>query len=286
MVWLDPMPVPDDLSMAYKNYYTHGDNQFRSVTFMYSKYVYRILVDAFLSVGGIPAERRRAALMFLGDREPGSVLDVGCGEGNFLGQMARRGWAVTGVDFDADAVEAARRAHRIDVRVGTVDTMIDTGMTFDVVTASHVIEHVPDPAEFLAKCRRLLRPGGCMVLRTPNIDSLGHRRYKRFWRGLEPPRHLHLFSAASLAAIARTAGFSCTSVFTSSVAAEGMLTASYILEKKGRYPAPGLTAMEQIRFKLLAPVLGLWGKIRWWSDRTSGEEICAVLTNAASAAVE
>lgn len=282
LVWLDPMPLPEDLSAAYKDYYTHGEKLSRSAVFRSAKYLYRLLVDAFLMIGGIPMERKRAALMFIGDRTPGALLDVGCGQGNFLALMVKRGWSVMGVDFDADAVEAARKTHNLNVRVGTVDTMLDTGITFDVVTASHVIEHVPDPVEFLAKCRRLLRPGGSMVLRTPNVDSVGHRRYRRFWRGLEPPRHLHLFTVAALERFARTAGFARVDCFTSSVAAEGMLTASHILEKKGRYPPPKLTIVEHVQYKLLAPILGLRGKIAWLLDRSSGEEICAVLTNAAS----
>jgi hypothetical protein len=61
-----------------------------------------------------------------------------------------------------------------------------------------------------------------------------------------------------------------------------MLTASHILEKKGRYPPPKLTIVEHVQYKLLAPILGLRGKIAWLLDRSSGEEICAVLTNAAS----
>jgi SAM-dependent methyltransferase len=191
-----------------------------------------------------------------------------------------------GVDFDADAVDAARRTHNLNVRIGTVDTMIDTGIKFDVVTASHVIEHVPDPIDFLWKCRRLLRPGGCMVLRTPNIDSLGHRRYRQFWRGLEPPRHLHLFTVSALETLANRAGFVRANCFTSSVAAEGMLTASHVLEKKGRYPPSKLTIVEHLQYKSLAPLLGLRGKIAWLSDRSSGEEICAVLTNAATASAE
>jgi SAM-dependent methyltransferase len=138
------MPLPEDLSAAYKDYYTHGEKLSRSAVFRSAKYLYRLLVDAFLMIGGIPMERKRAALMFIGDRTPGALLDVGCGQGNFLALMVKRGWSVMGVDFDADAVEAARKTHNLNVRVGTVDTMLDTGITFDVVTASHVIEHVPD----------------------------------------------------------------------------------------------------------------------------------------------
>ena len=69
---------------------------------------------------------------------------------------------------------------------------------FDVITLSHVLEHLHDPKGVLQACHRLLKPGGQLWLETPNIDSLGHRQYGRNWRGLEPPRHLVLFNPRSL----------------------------------------------------------------------------------------
>lgn len=279
MLWLDPMPLTLDLSLAYQDYYTHGAESSGSVLFRISKPVYRFLVDCFLLLGGIPMERKRSGLMFLGNRPPATLLDVGCGRGDFLAKMVKRGWAVAGVDFDKDAADAARRLYGIDVRVGTVDTMVASGMTFDVVTASHVIEHVPDPNEFLSQCRRLLRPGGCMILRTPNVESFGHRRYGSSWRGLEPPRHLHLFTASSLGACGVRAGFKYVRCFTSSIGAEAMLIASRCLMKLGSYRPSKLSRMETLECKILGPLLALRGKIAWLLDRTSGEEICAVFAD-------
>jgi SAM-dependent methyltransferase len=283
VIWLDPMPVPEDLSQAYRDYYTHGNDPGRSLVFKASKALYRVLVDVFLSSGGIPAERKRATMMYVGDRPPGTILDIGCGHGVFLSLMAKRGWTVKGVDFDEAAVNAARRLHGIDVRVGTADVFIDSGETFDVVTASHVVEHVPDPIEFLTQCRRLLKPGGCFVLRTPNVDSIGHRRYGRNWRGLEPPRHLHLFTINALERCGRVAGFSGIHSFTTSVGAEGILLASHFLETEGSFRPMHLSRGSALKSKFLGPLFALRGKVAWWFDQSSGEEICAVLTNGSSA---
>jgi 2-polyprenyl-3-methyl-5-hydroxy-6-metoxy-1,4-benzoquinol methylase len=285
LLWLDPMPVPEDLHLAYQDYYTHGDPD-KSLAHQLGKRAYALLLDAVLSIAGIPAERKRAALMFVGDRAPGTLLDVGCGHGVFLSVMAKRGWTVTGVDFDPAAVEAARTEHGLDVHVGTVDTMVDRGMSFDVVTASHVVEHVPDPVSFLAQCRRLLRPGGRVVLKTPNAASLGARQYGRAWRGLEPPRHLHIFTAAALEACARRAGFTGGDYFTSSVGADGILGASRILARKHSYRPHELSRMEAAEFRLMRPLLALHAKRAWWRDKTSGEELCAVLTNDIAASAE
>ena len=72
---------------------------------------------------------------------------------------------------------------------------------FDAVTMSHVIEHVPDPVAFLDKCRRVLRPGGRLVLSTPNVRSLGHKRFRQSWRGLEPPARYSKYTVRSAARI-------------------------------------------------------------------------------------
>jgi SAM-dependent methyltransferase len=277
LLWLDPMPLAEDLSAAYHDYYTHGA-PLRSAPYRLSRHLYRSLINGFLSLRGISSERRRADLMFIDDMAPATLLDVGCGEGSFLAAMAKRGWKVTGVDFDEAAAKAARNAHGLEVHTGTIDTIVAAGMTFDVVTASHVIEHVPDPLEFLVQCRRLLRPGGRVVLRTPNARSWGHRRYGRAWRGLEPPRHLHIFTSAALNACARKAGFEHCRDFTSSRGAEIILTESHFLETKGSFRPQELSLAEQLRRRVLAPALALRAKRAWVSEPGSGEELYAVLT--------
>ena len=70
--------------------------------------------------------------------------------------------------------------------------------SFDAVIMSHVIEHVPQPRELLAECARLLKLGGRLVMLTPNAESFGLDYYGRCWRGLEPPRHLQIFSQPAL----------------------------------------------------------------------------------------
>jgi SAM-dependent methyltransferase len=272
------MPVPEDLPIAYQDYYTHGD-PVKPVLVRIARHLYRFATDLLLSIAGIPAERKRARLMFMGDRPPAALLDVGCGHGTFLAAMAERGWQVAGVDFDPAAVEAARSVHGLDVLVGTVDTMVERGTSFDVVTASHVVEHVPDPVEFLAQCRRLLRPGGRVVLKTPNADSFGSRRYGRAWRGLEPPRHLHIFTIAALESCARKAGFAGSRCFTSSAGADVILVASRFLAAKGSYRPHELSRLDAVQSRILGPLLALRAKFAWLLDKNSGEEICAVLTN-------
>lgn len=136
----------------------------------------------------------------------GRLLDVGCGNGTFLGVAAACGWHVTGLEPDPmAAAQAAGCGH--EVQVAGLDALDDLEAQYDVITMSHVIEHLHDPARALVQCHRLLRPGGRLWLETPNAESIGHQRFGRHWRGLEAPRHLVLFAATGLSRLLRRAGF-------------------------------------------------------------------------------
>jgi len=216
LLWLDPMPLPEDLGLAYRGYFTHADAG--------ASRVRRVALALHRGVNALPAawsglarQRRLMEVMFLDPQPQGRLLDVGCGDGSFLNSMRRRGWQVEGVDFDPAAADQARRRYQLTVHVGDLAQAKLSAETFDAVTLRHVIEHVPDPVAVLAECRRLLRSGGRLVVVTPNTESWGLERFQADWMGLDPPRHLHLFAARSLAACARRAGWS--SVRTSSTAA-------------------------------------------------------------------
>lgn len=116
------------------------------------------------------------------------------------------GWDVVGVDFDEKGVLNAR-SKGLNVHHGDLVAQEFEGGIFDAVVMSHVIEHVPDPLRILKECFRILKPGGVLVVLTPNTLSLGHKLYGRNWRGLEPPRHLHLFNTNALQNLALDAGF-------------------------------------------------------------------------------
>jgi len=152
------------------------------------------------------AEAAGFSVMYLPRVAGGEVLDVGCGGGAFLERMRELGWRVVGVEPDPRAVEVARTRRGLDVREGTLEEHRFADGRFDAVTSSHVIEHVHDPLAFLGECARVTRSGGRVVVVTPNTESLGRRRLGVAWIGLDPPRHLHLFSRATLRRLAARVG--------------------------------------------------------------------------------
>jgi 2-polyprenyl-6-hydroxyphenyl methylase/3-demethylubiquinone-9 3-methyltransferase len=102
-----------------------------------------------------------------------SLLDIGCGGGLIAEPMTRLGFAVTGIDADAEAVAAARSHARemglaIDYSLATAESLAEAGTCFDAVLALEVIEHVADPAAFFASIGALVRPGGAFVGATLN----------------------------------------------------------------------------------------------------------------------
>src|SRR5262249_9088403 len=122
---------------------------------------------------------------------PGSdtarVLDVGCADGRLLTwyreAIPGRRIETYGIDIGEAAVEQARKAGPIAVAGRfEVDTELPNG-TFDLIVASHVIEHVDDPVGFARRAAELLKPGGLFMFATPNVDSADVRRFGRFWGG-------------------------------------------------------------------------------------------------------
>lgn len=138
------------------------------------------------------------------------VLDVGCGTGGFLRQLAALGWEVWGIEPSAEVAQAAvERLVVAEARIyaGVAEDADFAEGTFDLVTMWHVLEHLHDPKGVLAKAARWLRPGGTLRLAVPNIASLESRLFGRLWFGLDVPRHLHHFSRATVCRLLESCGF-------------------------------------------------------------------------------
>lgn len=97
------------------------------------------------------------------------VLDVACGEGYGSAAMLKAGASsVVGVDIAPEVCEHARRKYGVDARVGDALALPLDDASVDLVVSFETIEHVTDPAKFLAECARVLRPGGMLIVSTPN----------------------------------------------------------------------------------------------------------------------
>jgi 2-polyprenyl-3-methyl-5-hydroxy-6-metoxy-1,4-benzoquinol methylase len=224
VAYLSPRPDRASISQAYINYYTHTSEK-DDLVHRYLRSIKSVLSEKYFAVvsgSGSMVDRivylvikllfplslyfdAKSRHIFNLKKQPGKLLDIGCGNGEFLKFAEHYGWQAVGVDFDTEAVKEARSGG-LDARLGDID-VIDSGERYDYITLSHVVEHVYDPVELLRTCYGLLNHGGVLWLETPNIESMGYAYYKSNWRGLEPPRHIMLFNMKSLDEILLKVGF-------------------------------------------------------------------------------
>jgi 2-polyprenyl-3-methyl-5-hydroxy-6-metoxy-1,4-benzoquinol methylase len=193
-VYLDPRPTQQEIGQyypeSYKEYTTRIDDEPNPFIRWNRQY-------------GM-AKRCRAVT---NRRPPGRLLDVGCGTGLYMDAMRKRGWEVWGEDMTPIAVRFARERFGLDVFEGTLEQAAYPDAHFDVVTLWNVIEHVPDPPATLREIARILRPGGLVVMGTPNVDALDAHVFGRYWALWEAPRHFNVFSPETLGRVLRQEGF-------------------------------------------------------------------------------
>lgn len=195
---------------AYATYHTHTRKRDHRLAKSLLSLAHRLIRLAYLPAfiaSGLKRDAGALRFMMLGDIAPGRLLDVGCGGGRFLRRMQKRGWQVVGTDFDEQATRKVSGRYGIETHVGDLPHCGLPAASFDAITLSQTIEHLYDPKATLQECLRLLKPGGLLVMTTPNAASIGATEFGASWRGWEAPRHLQLFTVDSLSALAQTVGF-------------------------------------------------------------------------------
>jgi len=135
-----------------------------------------------------------------------AAFELGCAAGRYLLELQERGWVVRGVELCGPPAEAARR-RGLDVIEGTLDTVDLEKEQFDLAAAWMVIEHVPEPRQTLSQLRRVLRPGGRLLLSVPNARCWQRRLFGRYWYGWDVPRHLQHFGPAGISRLLKDTGF-------------------------------------------------------------------------------
>jgi SAM-dependent methyltransferase len=179
--------------------------------------------DAYAESGGYGwyldalAQRRfeagRRLRWLLSGVRPASLLEAGCAAGFFLEAARTAGIAASGVEMCGYATRYAVEHLGLPVRQGAFEASTPA-RPVDVVCAFHVLEHVDDPARFLAAARRALLPDGWLALEVPNIESAAASRIGAGWHAIAPAYHRWHFSIGTLTRLLADHGFEVVTVDT------------------------------------------------------------------------
>lgn len=287
LVWLEPPPSFKDLTELYTKYYkrsapNEGDSNFDfrkfieeailAGSFGYGKHVPQPLKRNLGWLFGVFSPLRNRIgrrIMFLDGHRRGRLLDIGCGTGWLLSLMRRLGWEVAGVEPSAEAAVVAQERFGLQVFIGALEEAMFKNDTFDAITMQHVFEHLTDPVGTLNECFRVLRPGGQIVIVTPNVESLAHKIFKRSWLEVAPPWHTYLWSPRALGSCIEKIGF--TTVKCNTMIQFDRWIQSWIILKLHPSQEYVTSELQRIypRWRFLANVGGLLGS----SSKRLGDEI-------------
>jgi len=192
LVFLHPQPSEAFLDEHYQHYLPTGGP---------ARMAWRRMMQ--------PMTASSAALLEQRCRRPGRLLDVGCGHGFFLKAMADRGWAVEGIEISATGRDYARDVFGLKVSGQPLPRADFADGQFDVITLFYVIEHLTNPRAVLAEVRRLLRPGGLVLLRWPHTAPLVRllRPWAESLKLYQAPSHLFDFAPRSMTILLNDLGF-------------------------------------------------------------------------------
>jgi len=158
----------------------------------------------------IRRSRLRAAKAQLGlirkYKSGASLLDIGCGEGFFLFNASKAGYATKGVELSQDAAAYARREFGLDVEAKPFEEMQLPENYFDVITMWQVLEHLPYPLAALKEIHRILKPDGLLVISTPDSGGIPAKVLRRRWWNIRR-LHINQFTTKTLMDMLKNAGF-------------------------------------------------------------------------------
>ncbi|WP_223266326.1 class I SAM-dependent methyltransferase [Gelidibacter gilvus] len=185
-----PQPSTDKLPDYYKSddYISHTDGK------------RNVFEKVYHFVKGIALKRKMKLIDSISNNTK-SLLDVGCGTGDFLQVAFESGWTITGIEPNEQARTLANKKTN-DAILNSEQLFTLQSQSFDVITLWHVLEHLPDLEVHFSLFKKLLKPDGVLIIAVPNFKSYDAQLYKEFWAAYDVPRHLWHFSQESIKRLA------------------------------------------------------------------------------------
>jgi SAM-dependent methyltransferase len=186
-VFLNPQPTDQELTRFYNQSYRYDLELYKDT--IPRQHIWLDMLEQFCG-------------------RPGDLLEVGCSYGYFLAAAKKRGWSVRGIELGEGAASFARKELGLPVDNGRIlDVRNGPPSSFDAIVAWHVLEHDPVPHRFIEIAYELLRPGGVLALRVPNLNSTVAKLSGPWWQWLSPPEHICMYTLETLSRLLEHSNF-------------------------------------------------------------------------------
>jgi SAM-dependent methyltransferase len=212
LVQINPQPIVTDVERRYRHSY---GNEYLSYQLKNETSFFELQKLSLADMGFDSMEKKLKEQI----GQP-KVLDIGCATGVMLSFLRDRGWQTTGVEISPSA-EYARNERGLNVYGLNFSDCRFPPDSFDLVFASHVVEHLNDPKALFTEAFRILRPGAYIILITPNIGGFQARLLGSRWRSAIFD-HLYLFSRHTITAMLSNQGFITQGIYTWGGIANGL----------------------------------------------------------------
>jgi len=233
--WLHPQPTDAELAQIYSDQYflSEGEVEITNIVNKLKRATAGLYLEQFINGDSSSTSES-------------SLLEIGCGMGDFLLEAQSRGFKVSGLEVTDHLVELAnRRLGASSVQKGFIEMANFQGESFDIIAFFDVIEHVRNPAEFLTRVYKMLKLNGKVFIVTPSLDSWSAKLLGKNWMEYKV-EHLSYFNKKAMALLLNKTGFHKIRFFSN----YKILNLDYINRHFVRFPIKGLSPLLNLTRKL------------------------------------
>ncbi len=193
-VFTNPRPNASEIVRYYQseNYISHSNSSKGLLNLVYQKIRSRAIASKTKMITGLGTTKN-------------SILDYGCGTGEFLNAMQTNGWICKGIEPSAQARQLAIKNYNLKISEPTTLDEFENG-EFGVITLWHVLEHVHELYKTIKQLNTVLIKGGFLIIAVPNRQAWDAQYYKEHWAAYDVPRHLYHFTKENIIQLFTAAG--------------------------------------------------------------------------------